>query len=65
VNLGIAVDWFLLAVAAYWIGQIIFVVEMRAEHPDWLIIPCGLIAMAWPYLTVRRSIAIWRASRGR
>lgn len=57
-------DWFLLAFAAYWIGQVIFVVEMRADHPEWLLLPCGLIGLAWPYLTARRSIAIWRASQG-
>jgi hypothetical protein len=54
----------LLVVVAYWIGQIIFVVEMRAEHPDWLLLPCGLIALAWPYLTFRRTAAIWRAAHG-
>jgi hypothetical protein len=55
---------FLLAAAAYWIGQIIFVMEIRAQHPDWLLLPCGIIALAWPYLTLRRYLAIWRESRG-
>ena len=57
-------SWFYLAVAAYWIGQIIFVMEMKTEHPDWLLVPCGLIAMAWPYLTARRCVAVWRAWQG-
>jgi len=54
-------NWFYLAFAAYWIGQVIFVMEMRAEHPDWLLVPCGLIALAWQYLTISRSLALWRA----
>jgi hypothetical protein len=56
--------FFLFVAAAYWIGQIIFVMEIRAQHPDWLLLPCGIIALAWPYLTLRRYLAIWRESRG-
>jgi hypothetical protein len=56
--------WLLFTLTAYWIGQIIFVMEMRAEHPDWLLFPCGLIALGWPYFTVRRYVSLWRASQG-
>jgi hypothetical protein len=52
---------FFLALAAYAIGQIIFVMEMKADHPDWRILPIGLMSLAWPYLTVRRCIVFWRA----
>jgi tryptophan-rich sensory protein len=55
------VNYILLAFAAYALGQIIFVLEMMAEHPDWRPFPCWLISLAWPYLTVRRCIVLWRA----
>jgi hypothetical protein len=50
-------DWFWIAVAAYWIGQVISLLEMRAEHPDWQLGPCVLASLAWPMFAVRRFIA--------
>jgi hypothetical protein len=58
-------DWFWLAILAYWIGQIITVAELKAEHPDWRLFPCAIMGLAWPYLVVLRCVAFWRAARGR
>jgi hypothetical protein len=58
---GDLLHYFLLTLAAYSIGQVIFVLEMKSEHPDWQLLPCGLLALAWPYVTVRRGIVFWRA----
>jgi hypothetical protein len=52
---------FILTVAAYAIGQCIFVAEMMTDHPDWRPLPCWILSLAWPYLTVRRCIVFWRA----
>ena len=49
--------WMLLTVAAYWIGEVITLLEMRTEHPEWLLFPCVLASLAWPYFAVRRWIA--------
>jgi hypothetical protein len=57
------VTWLLLALAAYCIGQIIFLLEMKAERPDRHLIPCAVKALAWPLLVVRRSIAQRRPDR--
>jgi len=56
-------DWFLLALVAYWIGQVISVMETKAEHPDRHLLPCAILGLAWPYLAVRRCIAQWRRDK--
>jgi hypothetical protein len=46
--------------ASYLIGLFIFVWEMKTEHSDWQLFPIGLLALVWPYLTVRRCFVFWR-----
>jgi hypothetical protein len=58
-------DWFWLAFLAYWIGQIITLLELKSEHPDWRLLPCAVMGMAWPYLVIVRCIAFWRTLRRR
>jgi hypothetical protein len=54
-------DSILLVFAAYAIGQIIFMIEMLAEHPEWRLMPCWVLSLAWPYVTIRRYVVFWRA----
>jgi hypothetical protein len=54
-------DWFYLALAAYGVGQVITLLEIMGEHPDWLLLPCILIGFMWPYIVVRRFFTVlWR-----
>ena len=52
--------WVWFALAAYWIGHIIYMMEIRAEHPGWHLIPSAFVALTWPYLTARRVIDRFR-----
>jgi hypothetical protein len=54
-------DSLFLGLAAYCIGQFIFVLDLKAEHPDWRVAPCALMSLAWPYLTARRCVVFCRA----
>ena len=58
-------DWFWLALLAYLVGAVISVMEMRAKHPEWHLMPCSVAALAWPYLAAVRIIAVLRAARRR
>jgi hypothetical protein len=55
--------WFWLAVAAFWIGQVISLAEMKSEHPHWYLLPCVLASLAWPYFAVRRCLARLRGQQ--
>jgi hypothetical protein len=57
-------QWFCLAVVAYGIGHIISLMEMRAEHPEWQLLPSAIAALAWPYLVARQLIVLLRRDKG-
>jgi predicted membrane channel-forming protein YqfA (hemolysin III family) len=56
-------DWLWLGLAAYLIGVLICVREIKVNHPHWHVFPCVIIGLAWPHFAIRRGVARLRQER--